>query len=256
MKVVILAGGLGSRLSEETHLKPKPMVEIGGHPILWHIMKTYSFYGINDFIVCCGYKGHIIKEYFNNYFMHNSDVTFDLQSNEISFHRSKSEKWKVTLVDTGDAAMTGGRLLAVKEYVCHDELFCFTYGDGLINANISKLIKFHRSHGAIATLTAAHPPARFGALQFDQDRVSAFSEKPDGDGMMINAGYFVLSPKVFDFLDGPQCVWEQGPLNQLTQDKQLYAYKHLGFWHPMDTLADKTLLHKMWIEGKASWKVW
>ena len=256
MKVVILAGGLGSRLSEETLLKPKPMVEIGGFPILWHIMKTYSAYGVNDFIICCGYKGHLIKEYFQNYFLHNSDVTFDLANNKVTYHKTYSDNWRVTLVDTGAAAMTGGRLLAVKRYVENEKFFGFTYGDGLINADISKIINFHRSHGQIATVTAAHAPARFGAIEFNETKVMAFSEKPAGDGMMVNAGYFILDPAVFQYLEGPSCVWESTPMLSLVHNEQLQAYKHYGFWHPMDTLADKNKLDAMWLENNAPWKVW
>ena len=256
MKVVILAGGLGSRLSEETHLKPKPMVEIGGYPILWHIMKIYSAYGIQDFVICCGYKANIIKEYFQNYFLHNSDVTFDLENNKISYHKTYTDNWRVTLIDTGAHAMTGGRLLAVKRYVEHEEYFGFTYGDGVIDANISDLINFHKSHGQIATVTAAHAPARFGAMGFTDTKVNAFSEKPAGDGMMVNAGYFILSPEVFQYLDGPACIWESTPMLRLVRDQKLRAYKHYGFWHPMDTMADKNKLEEMWRKNDAPWRVW
>lgn len=256
MKAVILAGGLGTRLSEETSVKPKPMVEIGGKPILWHIMKQYSAHGINDFIICCGYKGYVIKEYFANYFLHMSDVTFDMQNNEMRVHRKRAEPWTVTLVDTGDHSMTGGRLGRVADYVKHDEAFCFTYGDGVSDIDISKTIDFHRTHGKKATLTATFPPGRFGALDISQGQVKSFNEKPKGDGAMINAGFFVLSPQVLEYIDSDACVWEQAPLNQLAEEGELMAYEHLGFWQPMDTLRDKIHLENLWQEGKAPWKVW
>lgn len=259
MKAVILAGGLGTRLSEETHLKPKPMVEIGGRPILWHILKTYSAHGINDFIICAGYKGYVIKEYFANYFLHMSDVTFDMQENRMEVHRRKAEPWKVTIVDTGEATMTGGRLARVADHL-DDEPFCFTYGDGVGDVDITALVKFHRDHGKRATLTAVQPPGRYGALVFgesDARLVSQFQEKPEGDGMWINGGYFVLDPAVLNYLkDGDATVWERGPLESLARDNQLAAYKHSGFWRPMDTLRDKMELETMWEKSEAPWKVW
>ncbi|MEI6030630.1 MAG: glucose-1-phosphate cytidylyltransferase [Synechococcaceae cyanobacterium ELA739] len=255
MKAVILAGGLGSRISEETHLKPKPMVEIGGKPILWHILKIYSHHGINDFIVCCGYKGYVIKEYFANYFLHSSDVTFDMSDNSMLVHSRKAEPWKVTLVDTGEATMTGGRLARVRDYL-GDESFCFTYGDGVADVDISKLIAFHRSEARQATLTAVRPPGRFGSLAFERGRVLAFEEKPQGDGSWINGGFFVLEAAVLDLIDGDQCTWEQRPLQTLAENNQLSAYHHQGFWQPMDTLRDKNLLEDLWQSGRAPWKVW
>jgi len=255
MKAVILAGGLGSRISEETHLKPKPMVEIGGKPILWHILKIYSHHGINDFIVCCGYKGYVIKEYFANYFLHSSDVTFDMSDNSMLVHSRKAEPWKVTLVDTGEATMTGGRLARVRDYL-EDESFCFTYGDGVADVDISKLIAFHRSEARQATLTAVRPPGRFGSLAFERGRVLAFEEKPQGDGSWMNGGFFVLEPAVLDLIDGDQCTWEQRPLQTLAENNQLSAYHHQGFWQPMDTLRDKNLLEDLWQSGRAPWKVW
>ena len=256
MKAVILAGGLGTRLSEETTTKPKPMVEIGGRPILWHIMKLYSAHGINDFIICCGYKGYVIKEYFANYFLHMSDVTFCMKSNEMKVHNKRAEPWTVTLVDTGDSTMTGGRLLRLKDYLIEEESFCFTYGDGVGDINISDTISFHESHGKLATLTATYPPGRFGALDIENNMVNSFKEKPRGDGAMINGGFFVLSPKVLDYIDGDLTVWEQDPLNRLSEEKQLMSYMHKGFWQPMDTLRDKMHLENLWEQGKAPWKIW
>lgn len=256
MKAVILAGGLGTRLSEETVTKPKPMVEIGGKPILWHIMKTYSHHGINDFIICCGYKGYIIKEYFSNYFLHQSDVTFNMKNNKIITHKDRVEPWSVTLVDTGDNSMTGGRLKRVLPYLKDSETFCFTYGDGVSDVNIKKLIKFHKSHGKLATLTATYPPGRFGAIKIVGDNVQKFEEKPKGDGVLINGGYFVLSKKVIDRIKNDQTIWEQEPLKSLAEDGELMAYKHSGFWQPMDTLADKQRLNILFEKNKAPWKVW
>lgn len=256
MKAVILAGGLGTRLSEETVSKPKPMVEIGGKPILWHIMKTYSYYGINEFIICCGYKGYVIKEYFANYFKHQSDLTFNMKDNEMIVHKKRAEPWIVTLVDTGDDSMTGGRLKRVLPYLKDEEAFCFTYGDGVADINIKKLIDFHYSHGKQATLTATFPPGRFGALDIDNDRVRKFEEKPRGDGALINGGFFVLSPKVIDRIDSDSTTWEKEPLNGLAKDNQLMAFKHQGFWQPMDTLRDKNYLEDLWDNNKAPWKLW
>lgn len=256
MKAVILAGGLGTRLSEETSVKPKPMVEIGGKPILWHIMKLYSAHGINDFIICCGYKGYVIKEYFANYFLHMSDVTFDMQNNEMTVHRKRAEPWTVTLVDTGDKSMTGGRLGRVAEHIKDEEAFCFTYGDGVGDIDIARTIDFHKSHGKKATLTAAYPPGRFGALDIQAGQVNSFKEKPKGDGAMINGGFFVLSPEVLKYIGDDSTVWEQYPLNQLAEDGELMAYEHHGFWQPMDTLRDKVYLEELWQEHKAPWKVW
>ena len=256
MKAIILAGGLGTRLSEETSLKPKPMVEIGGKPILWHIMKQYSAHGINDFVICCGYKGYVIKEYFANYFLHMSDVTFDMKNNEMKVHRKRAEPWTVTLVDTGDNSMTGGRLGRVSDYLKDEEAFCFTYGDGVGDIDITKTIEFHKSHGKKATLTATFPPGRFGALDIQSSQVMSFKEKPKGDGAMINGGFFVLSPQVLDYINGDDCVWEQYPLNQLALDGELMAFEHHGFWQPMDTLRDKVYLDNLWQSGKAPWKTW
>lgn len=256
MKVVILAGGLGTRLSEETATKPKPMVEIGSRPILWHIMKLYSFYGINDFIICCGYKGYVIKEYFANYFLHMSDVTFDMSDNSMKVHDQRAENWKVTLVDTGDTTMTGGRLKRVKPYVENDDTFCFTYGDGVGDIDIRASIDFHRSHGKLATLTATYPPGRFGALEINNKQINSFKEKPKGDGALINGGFFVLSPKVIDYINNDSTIWEQEPLNNLANEGQLMAYEHQGFWQPMDTLRDKNHLEKLWTHNQAPWKVW
>jgi len=256
MKAVILAGGFGTRLAEETSMRPKPMVEIGGMPILWHIMKLYSYHGINDFVICCGYKGYVIKEYFANYFLHMSDVTFDLSSNEMYVHERRSEPWKVTLVDTGADAMTGGRLARVADYVRNEEAFCFTYGDGVGNVDISASIAFHRQHGKAATITATIPPGRFGALDIEGGLIKCFKEKPKGDGAMINGGFFVLSPTVLSYIDGDSTVWEQEPLMGLAEDRQLMAFEHNGFWQPMDTLRDKQLLEELWSSGKAPWKKW
>ena len=256
MKAVILAGGLGTRLSEETHLKPKPMVEIGGRPILWHIMKTYSYYGINDFIICCGYKGYVIKEFFSNYFLHTSDVTFETEGNVMKVHHRRAEDWKVTLVDTGEDTMTGGRLLRVRDYVLDDDTFCFTYGDGLSDIDISKTLAFHSEQGKLATVTAVYPPARFGALKIDGHQVTGFEEKPDGDGTMVNGGYFVLNSKVFSLIEADETVWETGPLATLVQMGELAAYKHGGFWQPMDTLRDKVFLEKLWQGKNAPWCKW
>ncbi|MFK8270145.1 glucose-1-phosphate cytidylyltransferase [Capnocytophaga stomatis] len=256
MKAVILAGGLGTRLSEETVSKPKPMVEIGGKPILWHIMKTYSYYGINEFIICCGYKGYVIKEYFANYFLHQSDVTFDIAKNKMVVHQKRAEPWKVTLVDTGDNSMTGGRLKRVAPYLEDEDCFCFTYGDGVADINIVDLINFHKSHGKEATLSATYPPGRFGALDIVDNQIRQFQEKPKGDGALINGGFFVLSPKVIDRITDDYTIWEQEPLKGLANDGELMAFKHEGFWQPMDTLRDKKLLEELWDSGKAPWKVW
>ncbi len=255
MKVVILAGGLGTRISEETQVKPKPMIEIGAMPILWHIMKVYSAYDINDFVICCGYKGYIIKEYFANYFLHMSDVTFDLKDNKMEVHHKFAEPWKVTLVDTGLETMTGGRLKRVKNYV-NKETFCFTYGDGLSNVNLSDLIQFHKSNNTIATVTSVQPPGRFGLMDIEGDKISNFMEKPSGDGNWVNGGYFVLEPKVFDYLEDDSTVWERAPLERLAKEGQLSAFKHSSFWQPLDTLRDKNYLEKLWASGKAPWKVW
>lgn len=256
MKAVILAGGLGTRLSEETSTRPKPMVEIGGKPILWHIMKMYSFHGVNEFVICCGYKGYLIKEYFANYFLHTSDVTFDMQSNEMHVHEKRAEPWKVTLVDTGDSSMTGGRLRRVADYVKDEEAFCFTYGDGVGDMDIAATIEFHRKHGKLATLTSTYPPGRFGALEIQSGSVKSFKEKPKGDGAMINGGFFVLSPKVLNYIEDDATIWEQEPLMNLAKDSELMAFAHHGFWQPMDTLHDKTTLEKMWVSGQAPWKKW
>lgn len=256
MKAVILAGGLGTRISEETDLKPKPMIEIGGKPIIWHIMKTYSQHGINDFIICCGYKGYVIKEYFANYFMHMSDVTFDMRDNEMTVHNKRAEAWKVTLVDTGETSMTGGRLKRVANYLKDEEAFCFTYGDGVSNVNITELIRFHKKHNKLATLTATFPPGRFGALNIDNGQIKSFHEKPRGDGAKINGGFFVLSPEVIKLIDNDLTTWEQEPLEQLAISGELMAFEHNGFWQPMDTLRDKIKLNEMWDQGDAPWKVW
>lgn len=256
MKAVILAGGLGTRISEETSMRPKPMVEIGGKPILWHIMKMYSHHGIRDFVVCCGYKGYVIKEYFANYFMHMSDITFDIEANQMHVHHRRAEPWKVTLVDTGEESMTGGRLLRVSEYVRDDEAFCFTYGDGVGDIDIRASIEFHQAHGKSATVTATYPPGRFGALDIRDRQVESFQEKPRGDGGMINGGFFVLSPRVIRYLQNDATVWEREPLNQLAADGELMAFEHAGFWQPMDTLRDKYLLEDLWSSGKAPWKTW
>lgn len=256
MKAVILAGGLGTRLSEETDIRPKPMVEIGGKPILWHIMKMYSHHGINEFVICCGYKGYYIKEYFANYFLHMSDITFDMSDNHMHVLKERAEPWKVTLVDTGEDSMTGGRLARVKEYIKNDESFCFTYGDGVSDLDIADTISFHNKHGKLATLTATYAPGRFGALDIEKDSVRSFEEKPKGDGNMINGGFFVLSPEVINLIDGDDCTWEQGPLKTLAKDGNLMAYEHKGFWQPMDTLRDKFYLEDLWNTNKAPWKKW
>lgn len=256
MKAVILAGGLGTRISEETHLKPKPMVEIGGKPILWHIMKLYSAHGINDFIVCCGYKGYVIKEYFANYFLHMSDVTFDMINNEMQVHQKKAEPWRVTLVDTGEDTLTGGRLKRVQDYIKDEEAFCFTYGDGVADVDVTRLVAFHKAHGKLATVTAVQPPGRYGALSMEQDQVMGFIEKPKGDGGWINGGFFVLSPECLKYIDGDQSSWEGAPLTQLAGDGQLMAFKHTGFWQPMDTLREKNMLEDLWQSGNAPWRVW
>lgn len=256
MKAVILAGGLGTRISEETHLKPKPMIEIGGKPMLWHIMKMYSAHGIHDFVICCGYKGYVIKEYFANYFLHMSDVTFDMEHNTMEVHQRKAEPWRVTLVDTGEETLTGGRLKRVADYLEGEEAFCFTYGDGVSDVDISREISFHKQHGKLATVTAVQPPGRYGALQMDATRVEGFTEKPRGDGGLINGGFFVLSPKCISLIGGDQTSWEGEPLSCLAADGQLMAFEHSGFWQPMDTLREKNLLEDLWASGKAPWKVW
>ena len=255
MKAVILAGGLGTRISEETTTRPKPMVELGGRPVLWHIMKTYSAYGIDDFVVCCGYKGYVIKEFFANYALHASDVTFDMRERSMQVHNSAAEPWTVTLVDTGEATMTGGRLRRVRKYV-GDEPFCFTYGDGLSDVNVRAVIEHHRTSGALATMTAVQPPGRFGSVRLEEQKIVAFVEKPQGDGAWINGGYFVLSSGVFDYLDSDDTVWEREPLERLAADGKLSAFIHRGFWQPMDTLRDKTMLEEHWASGRAPWKVW
>lgn len=256
MKAVILAGGLGTRLSEETSLKPKPMVEIGGKPILWHIMKIYSQHGINDFIICCGYKGYVIKEYFANYFLHTSDVTFDLENNQIKVHERRAEPWTVTLVDTGENTMTGGRLKRVASYLKDEEAFCFTYGDGVADVDITSLIEFHKQHNKLATLTSTYPPGRFGALDIQNNQIRQFKEKPKGDGAMINGGFFVLSPKVIERIENDSTTWEETPLTSLAEGGELMAYQHKGFWQPMDTLRDKNTLEKLWQADLAPWKTW
>lgn len=256
MKAVILAGGLGTRFAEETSLRPKPMIEVGGRPILWHILKIYAAHGINDFVICCGYKGYVIKEYFANYFLHMSDVTFDMRGNDMIVHEKRAEPWRVTLVDTGDDSMTGGRLRRVREHVKDEEFFFFTYGDGVGDIDITKSIEFHRAHGKLATMTATYPPGRFGALEINDGQVTHFLEKPQGDGGMINGGYFVLSPKVIDYVEGDDTIWEQEPLRRLAADGELMAYEHHGFWQPMDTLREKQLLNTLWDSGKAPWCVW
>ncbi|AVQ84640.1 MULTISPECIES: glucose-1-phosphate cytidylyltransferase [unclassified Variovorax] len=256
MKAVILAGGLGTRISEETGMKPKPMIEIGGKPVLWHIMKIYAAHGVNDFVICCGYKGYVIKEYFANYFLHMSDVTFDMVGNSMEVHQRKAEPWRVTLIDTGEETMTGGRLKRVAPYVKDEELFCFTYGDGVADLNITDVIAFHKAQNVKATLTATFPPGRFGALDMQGDKVRSFQEKPKGDGAMINGGFFVLSPSVIDYISDDTSVWEREPLERLASEGQLAAFKHGGFWQPMDTLRDKNYLEELWAEGTAPWKVW
>ena len=256
MKAVILAGGLGTRISEETHLKPKPMIEIGGKPILWHIMKLYSAHGINDFVVCCGYKGYVIKEYFANYFLHMSDVTFDMVNNEMQVHQRKAEPWRVTLVDTGEETLTGGRLKRVSDYVKDEEAFCFTYGDGIADIDITALINFHNHHGKLATVTAVQPPGRYGALNMQNSLVKGFTEKPKGDGGWINGGFFVLSPNCLKYIQDDRSSWEGEPLAKLAENKELMAFEHAGFWRPMDTLREKNMLEDLWQSGKAPWKVW
>ena len=256
MKAVILAGGLGTRISEETHLKPKPMIEIGGKPILWHILKLYSAHGVNDFVICCGYRGYLIKEYFANYFLHMSDVTFDMQTNRMEVHEKKAEPWKVTLVDTGDDTLTGGRLKRVAKHVQDEEAFCFTYGDGLADVDIGTLISFHKSHGKKATVTAVQPPGRYGAIEKSGDQVTGFIEKPRGDGGLINGGFFVLSPKCIGLIDGDETSWEAQPLTKLASDGEMMAFEHPGFWQPMDTLRDKNYLEELWDSGRAPWKIW
>lgn len=256
MKAVILAGGLGTRISEETHLKPKPMIEIGGKPILWHIMKLYSAHGINDFVVCCGYKGYVIKEYFANYFLHMSDVTFDMVNNEMQVHQRKAEPWRVTLVDTGEETLTGGRLKRVSDYVKDEEAFCFTYGDGVADVNVSSLINFHKKHGKLATVTAVQPPGRYGALNMQDGLVKGFTEKPKGDGGWINGGFFVLSPNCLKYIQDDRSSWEGEPLINLASDLELMSFEHAGFWQPMDTLREKNMLEDLWQSGKAPWKVW
>ena len=255
MKAVILAGGLGTRISEESHLRPKPMIEIGGRPILWHIMKIYSHYGINDFVVCLGYKGYVIKEYFANYFLHMSDVTFDMAENSMEVHQRHAEPWRVTLVDTGQETLTGGRLKRVRQYV-GKETFCFTYGDGVADVDISRLVAFHRAEGKAATLTAIQPPGRYGAVSIDDARVTSFAEKPAGDGAWVNGGYFVLEPGAFDYIANDQTSWESGALVRMSQDGKLAGYQHAGFWQAMDTLRDKNHLEELWQSGHAPWKVW
>jgi glucose-1-phosphate cytidylyltransferase len=255
MQAVILAGGLGTRISEETHLKPKPMIEIGGKPILWHIMKIYSAHDINDFVICCGYKGYLIKEYFANYFLHTSDVTFDVANNKMQVHQASAEPWRVTLVDTGEDTQTGGRLKRVSAYL-KDEEFCFTYGDGISDVDIGKLVRFHRAQRTLATVTSVRPPGRFGSLNISRGRVTGFKEKPQGDGASINGGFFVLSPKVVDYIAGDSTKWELEPLETIAAEGQLSAYQHDGFWQPMDTLRDKVALEEQWASGNAAWKVW
>lgn len=256
MKAVILAGGLGTRISEETHLRPKPMIEIGGKPVLWHILKMYSSAGVNDFVICCGYRGYMIKEYFANYFLHMSDVTFDMKQNRMEVHHQTVEPWRVTLVDTGEATLTGGRLKRVAEYVRDEESFCFTYGDGVSDLDIRATIDFHRQHGKLATVTAVLPPGRYGALERDGDQVTGFMEKPRGEGGFINGGFFVLSPKCIDRIDGDDSAWESTPLASLAAEGQLMSYEHRGFWQPMDTLREKTMLEDLWVSGRAPWRTW
>ena len=256
MKAVILAGGVGTRISEETAVKPKPMIEIGGKPILWHIMKLYSAHGVNDFVICLGYKGYVIKEYFANYFLHTSDVTFDIANNMMEVHHRHAEPWRVTLVDTGEQTQTGGRLKHVREFVDRDPSFCFTYGDGVGNVDIKKLVAFHEGHGKLATLTAVQPPGRFGSVELRGDLVTRFIEKPHGDGAWINGGFFVLSPKAIDFVEGPSTVWEREPLQRLARQGELVGYQHADFWHPMDTLRDRNYLEDLWLRGQAPWRVW
>lgn len=256
MKAVILAGGLGTRLSEETTIRPKPMIEIGGRPILWHILKIYSSQGINDFVICLGYKGYVIKEYFANYFLHMSDVTFDMQANKMEVHQNNAEPWRVTLVDTGDETMIGGRIKRILPYVAADDAFCLTYGDGLGDVDVQATIALHRREGRLATVTATQPPGRFGALEYSGERVTGFREKPQGDGGWINGGYFVLSPRVGNYIENDATVWEREPMERLAAENQLSVYFHHGFWQPMDTLRDKRQLEEMWSNGKAPWKLW
>lgn len=256
MKAVILAGGMGTRIAEETHLRPKPMIEIGGRPILWHIMKLYHGHGIRDFIICCGFRGYVIKEYFANYGLHMSDISFDLANNSLQFHRQSAENWRVTLVDTGETSLTGGRLKRVASYLKDEEAFCFTYGDGLCDVDIGATIRFHKQHGRLATVTAVRPPARFGALKLDGNTVNGFIEKPEGEGGFINGGFFVLSPRVIDRIEDDNSSWEGEPLTGLAEDGELQAFMHEGFWQPMDTLRDKNLLEGMWSSGNPPWKIW
>jgi len=255
MKAVLLAGGLGTRISEESVLKPKPMIEIGGKPILWHIMKMYSAHGVNDFIICCGYKGYVIKEYFANYFIHNSDITFDVKNNKMEIHQNTAEPWKVTVVDTGEETMTGGRLKRVAKYLGNED-FCFTYGDGVSDINIRASIEFHKSHGKMSTITAVQPPGRYGALKMNGTNVESFMEKPKGDGGVINGGFFVLNPKVVEYIKEDATIWEKEPMEKLASQGQMQAFVHEGFWQPMDTLRDKKHLEELWNAGKAPWKVW
>lgn len=257
-KVVLLAGGFGTRISEETDIKPKPMIEIGGMPVIWHIMKIFSFYGLNEFIICCGYKGYVIKEYFNNFYLHNSDITFDMSSNKMTIHKQNSENWKITLVDTGKDSMTGGRLKRIESYIDkHDDFFCMTYGDGLSNININNLIKFHQERNKLATVTATLPPGRFGVLDINSNHeVTSFREKNDEDESRINGGFFVLSPKIFNYIDNDKTVWEKDPLEKLASESNLVAFQHNGFWQPMDTLRDKLMLEGLWQSQKAPWKLW
>lgn len=256
MKVVILAGGLGTRFSEETNIKPKPMVEIGGKPILWHIMKIYSQFGFNDFLICLGYKGYLIKEYFANYFLHMSDVTYDMVNNKMEVHQNYAEPWRITLVDTGEQTMTGGRIKRARTYLEGGEDFFLTYGDGVGDVNIGHLLAFHKAHNTLATVTATQPPGRFGALNTEGHKVISFKEKPGGDGKWINGGFFVLSPKIIDYIDGDDTRWEREPMERLANEGQLSAFMHQGFWHPMDTLRDKIYLEDLWVSGKAPWKTW
>ncbi len=256
MKAVILAGGFGTRISEETELRPKPMIDVGGRPILWHIMKMYGAHGINDFVICCGYRGYVIKEYFANYFLHMSDVTFDMTSNRMEVHQNNAEPWRVTLVDTGEGSMTGGRLRRVREYLDGEEAFCFTYGDGVSDVDISALVAFHKAHGKMATVTAVEPGGRYGSLDMNDDQVAGFLEKPKGEAGWINGGFFVLSPKVIDYIDSDKTTWEREPMERLAAEGQMHAYKHDGFWQAMDTLREKNLLEELWASGKAPWKSW
>ena len=256
MKAIILAGGLGTRISEETQFKPKPLIEIGGRPILWHIMKNYSFYGVNDFIICCGYKGYLIKEYFANYFLHMSDVTFDMTNNQMQVHNKNAEPWKVTLIDTGEFTQTGGRLKRVKDFIQNEDAFCFTYGDGVSDVDIGASINFHKMHGKLATITAVLPPGRYGAIECSENKVTSFIEKPRGDGGLINGGFFVLSPKVLEYIQNDQTRWEDEPLGLLAKEGEMMAFEHKGFWQPMDTLREKNLLEDLWASNNAPWKNW